>query len=190
MVWIIAIVILIIIILLLLTRIYLTVKLIYTTDERRVELRINVLRICIFRKQIPLESTSHREPIQLSFSTMKDILRREFDMVKELGKSANKVLRHLYFHKLVWHTEGGTGEAASTGLIAGGIWSIKGAITCYFVQQSTMKCKPVIRVIPHFQQQCYYTRFECIASLRIGQAIHALVYTIKNTAIKGEAIST
>ncbi|WP_052360665.1 DUF2953 domain-containing protein [Oceanobacillus manasiensis] len=175
------------ILLVLITRVYLTANLIYTTDHHWLELQIHVLHICLFRKKIPLDPNSSQDASSnVSFSKMRGILKNEFYIFKELGKSAKKVLNRMHFHKLVWHTEGGTSEAGSTGLVAGGVWSIKGVIVCYLMQNSTMKCKPIIKVVPHFQQQCFYTRVECIASIRIGQAIHALVHTFRNTVIKGD----
>ncbi|RIU89706.1 DUF2953 domain-containing protein [Oceanobacillus picturae] len=189
MIWMtILLIILLLIFLLLITRVYVTANLIYTTDNHWLELRIHVLRICVFRRKVPIGAdTSEKGARNISFSNVRNVLKREFHIVKGLGKSVINVLKRVRFHKLVWHTEGGTGDAGSTGLVAGGVWSIKGAIICYLVQHSQMKCKPVIQVVPHFQQPCFYTKVECIASLRIGQAIYALVLMLKNTVIKGES---
>lgn len=95
-------------------------------------------------------------------------------VLQEMNASLSELLANVSVHHLDWRTEAGTGEAFTTGVTGGAIWTIKGAIIAYIAEQTHLHCRPLIHFEPRFNQQCFSTTVEGIVSLRIGKAIHML----------------
>lgn len=84
------------------------------------------------------------------------------------------IRKHLYIIDICdfrWQTHVGMGDAATTGMIVGSVWSIKYWIAGILYHNLTADTVPNIRVTPHFQQKLLQTRLECMFTFSIGKAI-------------------
>ncbi|MDC7795318.1 DUF2953 domain-containing protein [Bacillus altitudinis] len=109
---------------------------------------------------------------------VKEILHQMERITKEIV-DLNRIMRKFFIHiKIVsfhWSTWIGFHDAALTGVAAGGVWSVKGALLAFMQEHLTFKHKPVYEVIPAFQHKVSQTHFACIAYFRIGHAMLAAI---------------
>ncbi|MEI4789133.1 DUF2953 domain-containing protein [Bacillus sp. FJAT-53060] len=109
---------------------------------------------------------------------MKQILHQIERIAKEIV-DLNRIMRQFFIHmKIVsfhWSTWIGFHDAALTGVAAGGVWSVKGALLAFMQEHLTFKHKPVYEVIPAFQHNVSQIHFTCIAYFRIGHAMLAAI---------------
>lgn len=113
------------------------------------------------------------------FQNISEQLKQVFKMMKQGERLLSIVLRQFVIRRLDWHTKGGTGDAALTGMIAGGVWSLKGMITGWMIQKSKRSCLPDLQVIPLFQHKGVEMFFSCMVSTRFAQAIHIILQLTK-----------
>ncbi|WP_179104442.1 DUF2953 domain-containing protein [Virgibacillus proomii] len=109
------------------------------------------------------------------FQNISEQFKQVFKMIKQGEQLLSIVLRQFVIRRLYWHTKGGTGDAALTGMIAGGVWSLKGMITGWMIQNSKQSCLPDLQVIPLFQHKGVEMFFSCMVSTRFAQAIHIIL---------------
>ncbi|HLS59638.1 MAG TPA: DUF2953 domain-containing protein [Virgibacillus sp.] len=95
--------------------------------------------------------------------------------IKEAAKDVGKFLSVVHIHQFEWNTRIGTGEASTTGLITGGVWTSKGVLFGRLSEKTVVKCQPKINVIPHFQERMLQTKIDCIVTIKTGQAIHTYI---------------
>ncbi|RDV83948.1 DUF2953 domain-containing protein [Ammonifex thiophilus] len=83
-----------------------------------------------------------------------------------------KLLPELQIEKCVWHTSVGTGEAASTGWLAGLLWAGQSFLLNYFLRPEKLNYETV--VIPNFLARTWSTRFELTASVPLLKGLRLL----------------
>ncbi|MCY7501018.1 DUF2953 domain-containing protein [Bacillus sp. FSL K6-4563] len=109
---------------------------------------------------------------------MKQILHQMERITKEIV-DLNRIMRKFFIRMRIvsfhWSTWIGFHDAALTGVAAGGVWSVKGALLAFMQEHLTFKHKPVYEVIPAFQHNVSQTQFTCIAYFRIGHAMLAAI---------------
>ena len=69
----------------------------------------------------------------------------------------------------------GTGNAATTGILTGGVWLVEAAILDVLQQYFVLKEKPEICVQPNFTTAVISVDFCCIGTIRLGKAIGVYV---------------
>ncbi|MBD1372952.1 DUF2953 domain-containing protein [Hazenella sp. IB182357] len=77
--------------------------------------------------------------------------------------------------KLKWVTQIGTGDAAETGMLVGGLWGIQASVLGWISHQVHCNCPVEVEVIPSFQQPLLHTHFHSMIRFRLGYAILAAV---------------
>jgi hypothetical protein len=82
-----------------------------------------------------------------------------------------KLLSKVKIKKFEWHTGVGIGDAASTAILCGAIWSAKGAILGLLSNYMRLTVRPVLTVTPNFQQFASQIQLKCIFQIRVGHAI-------------------
>jgi hypothetical protein len=76
--------------------------------------------------------------------------------------------------RFYWVTRIGLDDAAATAITVGGCWAIKSYLTAtLWHRHRTARVRPLIRVIPAYNQEIFQTDFECIFSIRLGHIIGA-----------------
>jgi hypothetical protein len=124
-----------------------------------------------YKKQ---SSSGNTEHIKV---TPKDIRERLSDFqellehVAGMNKIIKKFLKTIRIKKFEWHTMVGLGDAASTGVLTGAVWTIKGGILALLSHYMRMTAKPNYSVVPSFQIPASQTFLTCMFKMRIGNAI-------------------
>lgn len=96
-------------------------------------------------------------------------------LLKGMLKLTKDLLQRLTFHQFSWQTTIGTGEASSTGILVGGLWSIKSILMGFLMQYCQFKCQPQTDLAPQFQRKEMSTKLNCMVSIRLGKAIFMLI---------------
>ncbi len=87
--------------------------------------------------------------------------------------------------KIIWKTSIGFENAAITGLISGGLWSIKSCILAYILNDK--KVRDVnLNVIPHYNKNVFETYIHCIIKLKLVYIIIAGLNGLKVKLKGGE----
>nr|WP_285868919.1 DUF2953 domain-containing protein [Mesobacillus maritimus] len=122
----------------------------------------------------PSENTTHEQ--ENSFNE-KDLVNSLHDTkailehVLGLHTLVRKLMRKVKVKKLEWHTGVGIGDAASTAILCGAIWGLKGAIVGLISNYMRLTVHPVLTVTPNFQQFASQIQLKCIFQLRVGHAM-------------------
>lgn len=81
-------------------------------------------------------------------------------------------LRSLRVEELRWETRIGGEDAMQTGLLAGGLWAVKGVLLGYAGNKVTFR-RAVINVLPCFDQETFRTSFYSLLTLKVAHVIIA-----------------
>ncbi|HLR51281.1 MAG TPA: DUF2953 domain-containing protein [Candidatus Avamphibacillus sp.] len=173
--------ILFIVILLMMLPVKITLDVILSNRKWVFHVAVNVLRIRLYKKEW------HKQVASIEETFLDDILEtlisdREYkktrhwmqDFIhqcKNLKLITVFILQHLVFHKIKWVTHFGTGEASSTGIVTGGLWTIKETSKGLLYKIGNVSCNPNVSVIPYFQHKLLRTEFHCMFSIKIAKAI-------------------
>lgn len=84
-----------------------------------------------------------------------------------------RLMSKVQIKKLEWHTHVGIGDAASTAVVCGAIWTVKGSIIGIISNYMRLVKMPILTVTPNFQQKISQIQLKCIFQIRIGHAILA-----------------
>lgn len=175
------------IVLLLYSRLMITLQIIMQTDCQYFVLTVYFYGIRLIKKQVDLTNQedgelSVDEGITYLRSASKDI----FQKLKRFNEIVTIVFKRLVFHKFSWSTQVGTGKASSAGITAGSIWSAKGMIIGLISMKSKFKQEPIISVVPFFNQMRFQSKFDCMVSIRIGQAMYALLKVLRKLPFRSK----
>lgn len=125
------------------------------------------------------EETKKEESTQISaenlLNSIKDV-QTLLNHVVSLHKIIQHFLKKVKVTQFEWKTMIGTGDAASTGMISGAVWAVKGSIIGIISHYCQLHAKPELMVQPHFQFAVSQTMFTCMLQFRIG---HAMIAGIK-----------
>lgn len=88
-------------------------------------------------------------------------------------------LKRLYFRtitirELAWETQVGAADAMQTGLLAGGLWAVKGMILTYIGNKLVLR-NAVINVLPQYDRELIATSFYCVLCMKV---VHAPITTL------------
>ncbi|MCD5323867.1 MULTISPECIES: DUF2953 domain-containing protein [Pontibacillus] len=203
MVWVLAVVLffLVNIIIVWFSRLYITLTYLHSSDRDFLKLELRIWKWVRIKKEVPMmaldkedlslktkektEVGNKNEGEQEKSYTPEEILNR-FQSIQDLvgsviglHKIVRRFLRKVRVHTLLWDTQVGTSNASMTGMICGGIWSVKGALIGMVSNYMVLKASPEIYVTPYFQQKHSQTRLECMISFRFGQAIFAVLQVVR-----------
>jgi hypothetical protein len=170
-------------------------------DNLKVEIRL-WFGLVRFKKQIPLIKVDDNSPsIILKETEKSNEETTNNDKVKKITpeklinslKSYKEILEHVFqlnsivknffkrvtIQKFEWQSAIGVGDAVYTGVAAGALWSVKGAIIGVLSNYLRMKEMPKIMVHPNFQQMITSTDLLCMFQFRIGYAMLAGIKIVK-----------
>lgn len=196
-----------IVLILLLVPIYLNIKIQRENENDNVEFKIFLLKglikfgvelpfldIILAGNQPSIEVKEKEEANEKDVSENKHIL-----SIKEILKSIEQglhvkttilvitryLVRKIRIIKFVWRTSIGLEDAAITGVLSGGLWSIKGFILSFILNNKEIEDLR-LKVIPHFNKNIFETYFDCIIKLRLVYIIIAGLYGLKVKLKGGE----
>src|SRR5699024_5462117 len=173
--------ILFIVILLMMLPVKITLDVILSNRKWVFHVAVNVLRIRLYKKEW------HKQVASIEETFLDDILEtlisdREYkktrhwmqDFIyqcKNLKLITVFILQHLVFHKIEWATHSGTGEASSSAIVTGGLWTIKNTSKGLLYNIRNVTCNTSVSVFPYFQHKLEGTELHCIFSIKIAKAI-------------------
>lgn len=139
---------------------------IYNEDQQSVYIEATLFGIRILHREMDFdEQMDHEDATHHYIQSLKKV-KKAFPIYK---KFAHKVR----IKKLSWETNIGTGDAPTSGIASGGLWSVKGIICGQIANFFTLETKPELSVSPDFQKPVFDSRMHCIGKVRVGQAIRA-----------------
>lgn len=110
------------------------------------------------------------EDVQAAFQHLKDML----SQLKGYQLAAKKITSKIQITDLQMEIHYGTGEASTTALATGALWSLSGGVIGIISDYFLLMVHPKIDIIPHFSvKKPFETKIECIARLRMAKTIQA-----------------
>ncbi|HEX3031636.1 MAG TPA: DUF2953 domain-containing protein [Bacillota bacterium] len=114
------------------------------------------------------------DPTEWSLDLIRLVLRKGIRVSRTLLPALHKIIAKTEIRHLSWRTTFGTGDAASTGVLAGVAWSLKGSLVGWLLHQvKKVKTSPQLKVIPQFSTSVFSLEFHCIFVVRAGHIIVA-----------------
>lgn len=128
------------------------------------------------------EETNKKNTMQFSAEDLLDSVRDIKALLKHVV-SFHRILRHFLkkidVTEVEWHSIMGVGDAASTGMLTGALWTIKGSIIGIISHYFRLLDNPNMSIQPQFQMAISQTSFKCMLQFRIGHAIVAGIKLLK-----------
>ncbi len=110
------------------------------------------------------------EDVQAAFQHLKDML----SQLKGYQLATKRITSKIQITDLQMDIHYGTGEASTTALATGALWSLSGGMIAIISEYFLLMVHPKIDIIPHFSvKKPFETKIECIAQLRMAKTIHA-----------------
>jgi len=133
------------------------------------------------------EMPQHERRIESAPSNAQEWLslaRTLYGLYQDYRPMTNYILRRTKVTALSWQTSLGTGDAASTALLCGFLWSLKGTALGLLQSRTKVSEKNVVMaVLPSFKECKFQIFFQCILSMRVVHIIGA-VYVLWREKIK------
>ncbi|WP_053364352.1 DUF2953 domain-containing protein [Bacillus sp. FJAT-27251] len=130
----------------------------------------------------PSETTKAQEERSFDKEDLLDSLedaRALIEHIVGLHSLVKKLLAKVKVKKLEWHTNVGIGDAASTAIACGAIWSVKGGILAILSHYMRLVTSPVVTVTPNFQRATSQILLKCMFQITMGHAIWAGIKLVK-----------
>lgn len=162
-------------IVLLFSKIYISITYSFVNNEQKGTVHIAFFKVPIYKRSIQADE-KHYSIMQFvkSEKSISDLLQEGkffLKSVKLTVPSLYDLLQKLSILRFNWHTNVGAGEASSTGILSGGVWSIKGVVIGFLRETSRVVCPLQVNVQPYFQQKVLNSKLDLKFSIRLGQAI-------------------
>ncbi|QIW19348.1 DUF2953 domain-containing protein [Bacillus thuringiensis] len=109
--------------------------------------------------------------------------------LQEIHSVLKKNLKKVKINQWRWHSQIGTGDAASTGIITGFAWSIKGMVVGIAGEYMHIIDIPELEITPVFQGKGFASRCELTASFHINRSI-ITVFMLLIFVKKQQSVST
>jgi len=160
----------ILVILILLAPLRLAFASIYNQDQQSAYIEANLFGIKILQREFDFEQQTEDSDETHHYIQSLKKMREHFPLYK---KFAPKVR----IKKFSWETSIGTGDASTSGIASGGLWSVKGIICGQITNFFNVETKPELSITPDFHKAIFDSRMHCIGKVRVGQAIRAYIST-------------
>ncbi|KAA6448607.1 DUF2953 domain-containing protein [Bacillus swezeyi] len=179
----------------LIMKIRIAVEYIHADDDDRLTVKIRTaFGLVRIKKEIPLVKVNQEDMTidvkeQTNTALKKDKKRRKVgfrEVLNNLGQMKKlaeqvinlqpiirKFLKRIHVIKLEWTSVLGFPDAALTGIITGGAWSLKAGTIAVLDQFFSLDNRPEYEVIPVFNSPASKTHLTCIFHFRVGHAITA-----------------
>lgn len=171
MVWLISLCVLIIF--LLFSRINVSINYSFLDSKQSGTIHIFFLKIPLYRKNIQSNENKQYSILEMLDGIPDQLHEVKFFLktIKDTIPSVYWTLNRLKITQMDWHTNVGAGEASSTGMVTGSIWSLKGLLIAFLRETSYVACSLHVNVNPYFQHQILSSQIKMKFSIRLGQAI-------------------
>ncbi|WP_339228398.1 DUF2953 domain-containing protein [Oceanobacillus sp. FSL K6-2867] len=175
---------------LLFSHVYISIQYIYDQTKQHVAVSIFILRIRLYKKSYDLSKVNNESNAssENSLAFFSGKINSYHEKLQKVNLLLNRVLKPICLRHFTWNTAGGTGNAALTGIMGGGIWAIKNTLSFYLINKLQLKCKPLVHFEPNFVHRFLYTNLDCMLSIRLGKAIYVFTKRKKYLQMMKEAL--
>ncbi|ENQ3105579.1 Protein of unknown function [Bacillus sp. 491mf] len=175
------------VLLILLSKLSLKISLLYTETEKQCLLQIKIWMFhytfdVLERIEKQQRKTSQKIEKAGEEGGTEDKLVAALDSVAEIIKRLQEIhtmfkdfLQKVKINNWRWYSQIGTGDAASTGVITGYVWSAKGIIVGVAGQYVEIIGAPQLEITPIFQGKTVASHCELTASFRIYRAVRMAI---------------
>ncbi|PEY42404.1 Yvgn And cofactor Nadph [Bacillus cereus] len=174
---------LLLILLILLSKISLKVTFLYSEIEKQCLFQVKIWMIrytfdVLERMEKQQKKTEQKIEKAENDGGIENKIMAQLDSIGELIKKLQEIhtiikgfLKKVKINKWRWHSQIGTGDAASTGIVTGYAWGIKGMTAGALGQYTHVIDVPEFEITPVFQGKGFASRCELTASFRIYRAV-------------------
>ena len=174
---------LLLILLILLSKLSLKVTFLYSEMEKQCLFQVKIWMIRYTFDVLERIETQQKKTEQKIEKAEKDggienKIMAQLDSIGELIKKLQEIhtiikdfLKKVKINKWRWHSQIGTGDAASTGIVTGYAWGTKGMAAGILGQYTHVIDIPEFEITPVFQGKGFASRCELTASFRIYRAV-------------------
>ncbi|MGG0188111.1 DUF2953 domain-containing protein [Bacillus rhizoplanae] len=171
----------------LLSKLSLKISLLYTETEKQCLFQVKIWMIHytfdvlerIEKQQKKtdqkIEKAGEEGGTEDKFVAMLDSIAEVIKRMQEIHTMMKGFLQKVKIKNWRWRSQVGTGDAASTGVITGYVWSVKGMIVGVAGNYMEIIDAPQLEVTPIFQGKTVASHCELTASFRIYRAVKAVV---------------
>ncbi|MGG0237038.1 DUF2953 domain-containing protein [Bacillus rhizoplanae] len=175
------------VLLILLSKLSLKISLLYTETEKQCLFQVKIWMIHytfdvlerIEKQQKKtdqkIEKAGEEGGTEDKFVAMLDSIAEVIKRMQEIHTMMKGFLQKVKIKNWRWRSQVGTGDAASTGVITGYVWSVKGMIVGVAGNYMEIIDAPQLEVTPIFQGKTVASHCELTASFRIYRAVKAVV---------------
>lgn len=156
----------------------------HSKEQSTVYIQTLIFKWKIFKKELNLDQSQGEQINYMNFR----------DEILQFIKSMPTVYRNIiHFLSLIelsffeWKTKGGTGDAVTTGISTGAVWTIKGIIIGFLREHMKKVDDLIVEVTPDFQKSFIQTDIRCMITIRLGKAIYGILQLSKLTDKQKEA---
>lgn len=169
-----------------------TVEISYSREENQdkgelhIRYLLGLIHIHRFLQELQTKTTEEGPAIQIHSNnqertkkhslTLKEFVenfRPWMDFIKESTPLFKSLLSHVFIKQSIFKANIGTGDAVTTGLSTGAVWSIISPLLGYLSTHSHFEQNPDIQIQPNFQQKLLQIHLYGIMKIRAGYAIKA-----------------
>jgi hypothetical protein len=163
-------------------KITIDVHALYTEEEKQVHVHISALfgiirfHIDVLDRIASTKNIDETEKEQKQEETTKEVDKKSIfhSIIKSIGEIhtiVKKFLKRVTIRELTWESSIGTGDAASTGMIAGVCWTGKGWLLGLMASYFQMKDRVDINIVPNFQGTTIRTAVNLRLSFRVWSVL-------------------
>ena len=108
----------------------------------------------------------------ITFKKLLEYIEKGFEFKDILHTSTRYLIKKIKIIKVIWRTSVGFENAAITGVLTGGVWSIKGFILSIILNGKKIN-DIKLNVIPQYDQNIFETYIDCIIKIKLVYIIIA-----------------
>ncbi|MBP1907524.1 hypothetical protein J2Z32_004199 [Paenibacillus turicensis] len=129
------------------------------------------------------ETKIDKEKVEGWINQLQNMLLATFGLKKWMNQALSKIT----VKDLEWSTHLALSDAAHTATLTGLVWGIKSSLIGFLSYHLILRKSPELDVVPVFGNvPVFFTKFHCIAKIRFGYAIYAvLVLMFRVLKVKG-----
>ncbi|MBC7346841.1 MAG: DUF2953 domain-containing protein [Clostridia bacterium] len=108
-----------------------------------------------------------RRPPQIERVRFVARLPRFLGLWRATGRIARRLFRTMTCYQWEWHVQLGTGEAATTGWLAGGAWLAQAVLQQNLARNARLQTVPSFFLRPSFTEGGLATKLDCVLGIRL-----------------------
>ncbi|HIW33672.1 MAG TPA: DUF2953 domain-containing protein [Candidatus Paenibacillus intestinavium] len=105
------------------------------------------------------------------------------ELVRSVKGRFKQVLRRGILTEWKWYSYVGTGDAMTTAMTCGLLWSVKGMIFGTLSGIVRVKESPIVKIEPIYQTSFFATEWSCLVQMRLWHALYSGIYIMYRVTV-------